>query len=139
MVQEQLVRRLGLLLAVMIAGAGAEAQTRITADEFLDVATGQTLTFHDLSSGSPVGVEQFLTRKLSVWKETGGQCVYGTITIEEGKLCFLYDDRPDKACWWTFRDEDRLFVLYANRMTGEIQEVVDVSDAPVGCPSKPSV
>lgn len=128
-----------IALILGIAGANAQAQERITADEFLDIAVGRTLTFQDFASGFDVGVEQFLTRKLSVWKETGGQCVYGSITIEDGKLCFLYDHRPDKACWWTFREGDRLLVLFANRMSGEIQEVVSISDDPLGCPLKPSV
>ena len=131
--------RAALIALFALLGGSALAQERITADEFLDIAQGRTLTFHDFKSGYPVGVEQFLTRKLSVWKETGGQCVYGTITIEEGKLCFKYDHRPDKACWWPYRDDERLFVLFANRLSGEIQEVVEISDAPVGCPMKPSV
>lgn len=139
MVQEQLVRRAGLIALLALWGGSALAQERITADQFLDLALGRTLTFHDFRSGYPVGVEQFLTRELSVWKETGGQCVYGDISIEDGKLCFLYDHRPDKACWWPYRDGERLFVLFASRLTGEIQEVVEISDEPLGCPMKPSV
>lgn len=131
------MRALALLLA--LAAAPASGQERITADQFLDLALGRTLTFNDFPSGYEVGVEEFLRRDLSVWRETGGDCVYGTITIEEGKLCFAYDDRSDKACWWTFADGDRLFVLYANRLSGEIQEVTHVSDDPLGCPIKPSV
>ncbi len=139
MVQEQLVIRAALITPLILAGAGAFAQERITAGQFLDIADGHTLTFHDLHSGRAVGVEQFLTRKLSVWKETGGECVYGSITVDDGRLCFLYDHRDEKVCWWTFAEDDRLFVLYADRPTGEIQEIVDISDEPLGCPMKPSV
>ena len=128
-----------LALAAALCGSTGQAQERISPETFLDVAEGHTLTFRNYASGYEVGVEQFLSRRLSVWKETGGQCVYGTITIEEGRLCFLYDHRPDKACWWTFRDDDRLFVLFANRMSGEIQEVVSISDDPLGCPMTPGV
>ena len=127
------------VLALLAATTAVQAQDRITADQFLDLAVGRTLTFHDFATGEPVGVEEYLTRRLSVWKEEGGACVYGEITIEEGKLCFLYDHDPDPACWWTFRDGDRLFVLYAELYTGEVQEVVKIVDEPLGCPLKPSV
>ena len=130
---------LGAILAATLLATTATAQDRITADEFLDLAVGRTLTFHDFATGQPVGVEEYLNRNLSVWREEGRDCVYGAITIEEGKLCFLYDHDPDPACWWTFRDGDRLFVLYAELYTGEVQEVVKIVDAPLGCPLKPSV
>ena len=130
--------RMAAVAAALVATEGA-AQERITADEFLDLAVGRTLTFNDFASGYTVGVEEYLNRRLSVWRETGGDCVYGDITIEDGKLCFLYDHDPDKACWWTYREGERLFVLYADLARGEIQEVVKIVDEPLGCPIKPSV
>ena len=91
--------------------SGLRAGAHHGGGQFLDIADGNTLTFHDLHSGRAIGVEQFLTRKLSVWKETGGECVYGSITVDDGRLCFLYDHRDEKVCWWTFAEDDRLFVL----------------------------
>ena len=131
--------KIGTVVTVLGCAFTATAQERITAEEFLDRAVGRTLTFNDFPSGYTVGVEEYLNRRLSVWRETGGDCVYGDITIEDGKLCFLYDNDPDKACWWTYLDGDRLFVLYADLARGEIQEVVKIVDEPLGCPIKPSV
>ena len=137
--ETRLAIQAGLAVLAAAFAATATAQERITADEFLDRAVGRTLTFNDFASGYTVGVEEYLNRRLSVWRETGGDCVYGEITIEDGKLCFLYDNDPDKACWWTYRDGERLFVLYADLARGEIQEVVKNVDEPLGCPIKPSV
>ncbi len=125
------------LLCLVMAGFAATAQERIAPEEFLAIANGKTLTFHDLKSKSLVGVEEYLSPRLSVWRRAGGECVYGTITIETDQLCFLYDDEPsEKACWWTFRRDETLLVLSAN--TGEIQEVVEISEEPLGCPMLPS-
>ena len=124
-------------LCLMIAGSAAHAQERITPEEFLAIANGKTLTFHDLDSKSLVGVEEYLSPELSVWREAGGDCVYGTITVETDQLCFFYDYEPaEKACWWPFLRDETLLVLSAQ--TGEIQEVVEISEEPLGCPMLPS-
>ena len=51
----------------LIAPLGA--QERISPDAFLDAANGKTLTFTDLRSGVRVGIEEYLSRDLSVWKD----------------------------------------------------------------------
>ncbi len=141
MVQVELVRAgiaAGLLSLACVASVGA--QERITPDDFLDIANGRTLTFQDLHSGSVIGIEEYLTRKLSVWKDRSGRCVYGQITIEDGQLCFLYDDDRDgiPVCWWTFRDGDRLLVHLADLVDRQIQIVTEISDDTLDCPTVPS-
>lgn len=140
MVQEQLVRSVGLLLGLICAGP-AFGQERITPDAFLDDAVGKTLTFELLGTGNVVGREEFLNRRLSVWREEGDTCVYGRIEIEKDQLCFYYDHRgpEDPACWWTFRDGDRLLVLFAGSGDREIQEVTRIDDTGLDCPVKPGV
>jgi hypothetical protein len=140
MVQEQLVRRYGFLLGLIVASP-AFGQERITPDAFLDTAVGKTLTFEMFGTGRVVGREEFLNRKLSVWREEGDTCVYGRITIEKDQLCFYYDHRgpEDPACWWTFRDEDRLLVLFAGDGEREIQEVTRIDESGLDCPVKPGV
>ena len=131
-------RALAVLTGALLVMPTA-ARERMSADDFLDFAIGRTLTFHDYATGEPVGVEEYLNRRLVVWKEDGGDCVYGEMRIEEGALCFHYDHDPDPACWWHFRDGDRIFVLHTELYTGEIQEIVKIDDEPLGCPIKPSV
>ncbi len=82
-----------LAMFVGLAGA-ATAQEQITPDEFLDGATGNTLTFTAFDGGHLVGEEQFLRRDLSVWAQPDGRCTYGTIEIRGPRICFLYDDCP---------------------------------------------
>lgn len=116
------------------------AQERISPEAFLDIADGKTLDFTELQSGALVGIEEYLSRKLSVWKDQSGLCVYGRITVEAGQLCFLYDNDADglPVCWWTFRDGDTLMVLLADFERHEIQTVTRISDDTLDCPSIPA-
>ncbi len=127
---------LGLLASVPVS-----AQELISPEMFLDLADGKTLTFHDYHSGDLVGVEEYLNRSLSVWRDRTGTCVYGRITTEDGKLCFLYDNDADglPVCWWPFLDGDRILVRTARFWEVEVQEVVKVSEDGLSCPSAPSV
>jgi len=128
--------RAAALAAALIPGA-SKAQTRITPDDFLDAVLGKTVTFHELSSGTLVGTERFLSRTSSVWRRAGEGCVYGRITTPDGKLCFHYDSEPGPVCWWPFIHEGRLLVRIARLGDGEIQQVGAMSDEGLGCPSVP--
>ncbi|WP_058280236.1 hypothetical protein [Ruegeria denitrificans] len=128
-------------VATLIAAIpfAAHAQTRITPEAFLAAVQGKTVTFHDYPSGILVGTEEFLSRKLSVWRMEGRGCVYGQITTPNGQICFLYDDDPDDVpvCWWTFEHEGRLMVRLANFERREIQEVSSITEDGLNCPSTP--
>ena len=131
------MRYLDALFCLGMTGSAAIAQERITPEDFLAIANGKTLTFTNLHSGSLVGIEEYLSPRLSVWRASGGECVYGEITVEEERLCFLYDYLdPEKACWWVFQQGERILVLSTS--TGEIQEVTAISEEPLGCPTIPS-
>lgn len=132
------VLRGGSLCAALLPG-WASAQTMITPEAFLDAAVGKTLTFYEIRSGGLVGTEQFLNRRMSVWREEGQGCVYGQITTPNGQLCFLYDNDPDgiPVCWWPFLHEGRLMVRLASFVDGEIQEVRSMTDRGLDCPNAP--
>ncbi|MEX0366085.1 MAG: hypothetical protein AB3N22_08465 [Ruegeria sp.] len=123
----------GLLLAT-----SATAQTLISPEDFLDAAEGKTLSFYEVRSGELVGVEQFLDRSRSVWKQVGEHCVYGRISTPGGRICFLYDNDPDRqpVCWWPFMQGDRLMVRLATFLDAEIQEVRSITSDPISCPGE---
>ncbi|WP_298846844.1 hypothetical protein [uncultured Ruegeria sp.] len=127
------------LCAALLPG-WAFAQTIITPEAFLDAAVGKTLTFYEIRSGGLVGTEQFLSRRVSVWREEGQSCVYGQITTPNGQICFLYDNDPDgmPVCWWPFLHEDRLMVRLASFAEGEIQEVRSITEVSLNCPNAPT-
>ncbi|MEL6296903.1 MAG: hypothetical protein AAFR10_21915, partial [Pseudomonadota bacterium] len=56
------------------------AQERITPEAFLSRVVGKTVSFYSRDSGALVGVEQFLSPTLSVWRGQENKCVYGEIT-----------------------------------------------------------
>lgn len=126
------------LMGLMSAGM-TSAQTLITPEAFLDVATGKTLSFYEIESGELVGVEQFLNRSLSVWREPGQPCVYGKITTPEGRICFAYDNRQGPpVCWWPFMRGDQLMVRLDVLLNAEIQEVRAITKQGIDCPNAPT-
>ena len=126
---------LRVLSAAALLAAPAAAQDRLTPGEFLDRAEGRTLTFSQAQTGTLVGVEQFLRRDLSVWATADGRCTYGRIEVREDLVCFIYEDNPDPDnCWTPFDMEGKIVVL---SVTGDIQEVTNVSRTPVACRDAP--
>lgn len=130
-----------LFSASVVVALAANAQERVAPEVFLDFALGKTLTFDIFPDGERVGVEEYLRRDLSVWRDRSDVCVYGRVTIEDGQICFLYDNDADgvPVCWIPFVSEDRWFVLNANGARREIQEVTNVSTDGLQCPVKPGV
>lgn len=123
-----------LALAVLF-GLPAAAQDQITPDDFLDRATGRTLTFENFPDGGVVGVEQFLSRSRTVWTTPEGTCTHGRIEVRDALLCFIYDDLPDpEHCWLTFEHDGRLIVMAA---PGSVQEVTRITRRPVTCQDVP--
>lgn len=134
----RVLRSLAVLCALL--SGPASAQSRITAEQFLDRAEGRTLHFHLAHTGQLVGIEQFLSRELSVWRPRGQPCVYGRVTIEAGQLCFLYDGEApqEKSCWFTFVQDGFLIVRGTELIGAEVQVVERITDVPLECPNAPT-
>ncbi|MEO0691361.1 MAG: hypothetical protein AAFY90_00620 [Pseudomonadota bacterium] len=123
------------LLAVLNAGP-SPAQQQMTPDAFLDQAVGRTLTFSNFRSGNMIGVEQFLSRDLSVWAQEDGRCSYGHIEIRGPIMCFIYEDFPDpQNCWMPFQAGDELLVISTSSQ--QIQRVTAMTEDPVVCEGVP--
>ncbi|WP_299729759.1 hypothetical protein [uncultured Tateyamaria sp.] len=131
----QLARRAALLCLFALP---VMAQERLTPDEFLDLLDQRTASFSTFPNRQPVGTEQFLSRTRTVWARANGTCAYGTVSAEEGQVCFNYDDDLPGArhCWVPFLRDARLFVASTSDL-GEVQEVVQITDDPVACTEAP--
>lgn len=129
-------KAIGAALLALLPGT-AGAQTLITPDEFLDFAHGKTLTFNLSGTDVQIGIEQFLTRSLSVWRPVGRDCVYGRITVEQNQLCFRYEDYefPGPHCWYVFRKDDSFLVRTARLQNPQVQEIVNATKVPLSCPN----
>lgn len=128
-----LIRVFCLIIASMQA---LVAQEQITPSTFLDRALGKTLTFTDLTSGSVVGVEQFLRRDLSVWAQANGRCSYGHIEQRGPLICFIYEEFPNpNNCWLPFDKDGQLMVLSTDSY--QIQEVTNINEREVECEGAP--
>ena len=139
MVPRQLVGRDLLIAACALAvGLPAAAQDRITAEDFLARVNGKTVSFYSQATGQLVGVEQFLSPRLSVWRGQENKCVYGEITTPDGLLCFLYRDldQTEPVCWTVFDRDGTLMALGVGRVFGDIQ-FARFNDQDLGCPEVP--
>ncbi len=118
---------------LLFASAPVSAQEQISPEEFLNRVAGRTATFSDFSSGRLIGVEEFLSRKRSVWERSDGSCAFGTVYTKDQQICFLYDDQaqPIAHCWTPFALHDRLWVV--GSQAGEVQEITEIADEKVSC------
>ncbi|WP_229801379.1 hypothetical protein [Tateyamaria omphalii] len=114
------------------------AQQRIAPEEFMARVTGETVSFFDRKFGNLVGVEQFLSPRLSVWRGSENKCVYGEITTPNGQICFLYRDLDPvgPVCWVPYDKDGNLMVLGVGRAFGESQ-LARFNDRDLGCPEVP--
>jgi len=127
------MRWLALVLSLLVQPV--TAQTILTPEEFLDRATGHTLTFEDFPNGGLVGIEEFLSRSRSRWVHADGHCTQGEITVEPPYVCFRYKDDPSRAhCWVPFDHEGRLLVRSPE---GDVQMVTEVTRRPLICSDAP--
>lgn len=126
--------RAAAILLFLSASAGA-GQTRITPEEFIDRALGNTLTFESVRDGRVVGIEEFLSRRQTVWARRDGSCTYGHVTLTEEQVCFRYEDQWDVDHCWFPHDRDGTLIMQSLR--GSLQQVSRITDLPVACNDAP--
>lgn len=126
---------LALICAGALAAAAAVAQQQISPDDVLDRADQRTLTFELFPYGGLVGVEQFLSRRRTVWATPTGTCTYGQIEIRGPQLCFIYRDLADPEHCWTPFDVDGVMVFVSSDF--DRQQVTAITTRPVVCEDAP--
>tara|TARA_R110002110_G_scaffold48959_9_gene145520 strand:+ start:274 stop:675 length:402 start_codon:yes stop_codon:yes gene_type:complete len=130
-----LIWRLGAVAAVWVGAQTALAQSQITPDAFMDRAVGRTLTFESVRDGRTVGVEQFLSRRQTVWTRRDGSCTYGQVTLTDDMVCFTYEDQWNvEHCWFPHEQDGTLIV---KSLRGSVQRVSRITDLPVVCYDAP--
>lgn len=66
--------------------------------DFEAVATGKTIYFSD--NDQNLSAEQYLSNRRVILLHDGGTCMHGHWQPEGDKMCFYYEQDPDRAhCW----------------------------------------
>jgi len=94
------------ILALILVGTPAPAETPLDADAFAAAVTGRTLIYG--TAAGPYGIEEYLPGRRVRWSFLDGDCVEGRWYPHGGAICFAYDGRADPECWHFFRDAGRL-------------------------------
>lgn len=84
------------LLATIAASAPALAQ--VSGAEFDALTRGQTF-YYGLDGTAPYGAEEYLDNQRVRWSFLDGNCLDGYWYAEAGRICFVYDTRPEPQCW----------------------------------------
>jgi len=124
-----LILSLALLLVPLVAGAG---EAPLTGGEFEARTTGRTMTY--AVDGKVYGTEQYLPGNRVIWAFEGDDCVRGTWEETAGRICFLYEDDPEPACWQFFDDGGRLTARFDGDPEGARLKEVAQSPEPMNCP-----
>lgn len=115
-----------------LCGVAAQAETPLSPEGLLDLLVGGSAVFTSPETGQSVGAEYFPSRNRSFWQGQDGVCSWGTVTLNEGTICFRYDDMPERLhCWMPFSDGD--VIAYRAELTGEVQVITPVAGIAPGC------
>lgn len=120
------MRVLALCLA-LIASLPAQAQQRMTAEEFDAYTQGKTLFYG--REGAAYGAEIYHENRRVQWSFLDGECKEGRWFEQGAQICFVYEDNPDPQCWSfvkgpggliaTFENEPESTALYEAQDAGE--------------------
>jgi hypothetical protein len=111
----------------------ALAEGLMTAEEFDAFTRGKT--FYYGTGGEAYGAEEYLPNNRVIWTFLDGQCQYGIWYEDEGNICFVYENIPERQCW-TFRKNDSggLIARFENDPQDLELYEVERSAKPLDCP-----
>ncbi len=107
------MRLISLVLPV-VCGLALPALAGMGAEEFDALTRGQTFHY-GISGAEPYGAEEYLDNRRVRWSFLDGDCIEGSWYEEAGRICFVYENRPEPQCWIFEQEGGRL----AARFDGE--------------------
>lgn len=117
----------GLLL---LATAGAQAQSPIAPEAFEALSEGRTL--HFALKGLPYGVEQYFPGRRTLWRLGDGACEIGRWYPRGEAICFTYETIPAPSCWRVLQTPEG---YAAEALEGGFTlDVERIDTAPLPCP-----
>lgn len=90
--------RLMFLVLLATTAASASALAQMSGAEFDALTRGQTF-YYGLSGDAPYGAEEYLDDRRVRWSFLDGDCLDGSWYEDAGRICFVYDTRPEPQCW----------------------------------------
>ena len=117
--------------AAQDSGAGAPAETPMSADAFERFSTGKTLTY--AQDGVIFGTEFYGPGRRVLWAFAEQDCQEGTWYPKDDLICFAYGKTTAAQCWIFFQDTNGLTAQFVS--PDGIGNPVEVapSASPLGC------
>lgn len=126
--------RLLPLLLLALPATAAQAERRVTAEEFEALSAGKTLSF--TQNGTHYGAETYGSARQSLWQYLDGACVEGHWYPADDLICFVYDNRPGVSQCWIFEERGGAYFARTEGMpAGDPAELAlsGISETPVAC------
>lgn len=111
MIWQARAMRPNALFLIAATSLTAPAWADMGAAEFDAHTRGQTF-FYGLDGAEPYGAEEYLDNRRVRWSFLDGECVDGYWYEQAGRICFVYDNRPDPQCWRFERQAGRLVARF---------------------------
>lgn len=104
-------------------------RTYLTAEEFRQVMEGRTVVL--ALNGAYFAAEQYLGGDRAIWRPRGGACQPGVWIYAEPTFCFYYGyGRIEDNCWFVYEQDG---VYFAESSSGQVLEIVSITDEPLDC------
>ncbi|MGX0903223.1 hypothetical protein ACSSV8_001799 [Roseovarius sp. MBR-79] len=103
--------RLISLALLAASGLAAPALAEMGAEAFDALTQGQTF-YYGADGAEPYGAEEYLDNRRVRWSFLDGECIEGSWYEEAGRICFVYENRPEPQCWLFERLDGRLVARF---------------------------
>ncbi|MEX0970616.1 MAG: hypothetical protein WD046_09260 [Paracoccaceae bacterium] len=125
------------LIAALLFGGVAQAQTAILPEEFGAAAIGKTYWFSE--NGIHYGAEQYFDDQTVIWQDRNGNCLRGSWYANGPQMCFIYDNDPAPDCWTMWETDDGRVLIESTRIPDDpaiaplVLELIRRTPLPIAC------
>lgn len=99
------------LVLLAATGLASLASAQMGAEEFDALTRGQTF-YYGVNGSEPYGAEEYLDNRRVRWSFLDGECIEGSWYEDAGRICFVYENRPEPQCWIFDRTGGRLVARF---------------------------